>query len=518
MPRWADEPITFDSSDTLHSVKGKLDASGPGCPVVILAPHCRIADNVLAYRLLARTSQQLGAPIAIVAHNPYWRKLAREHDLKAFASVGALSRSRKRSAVSITENLVDTLFSYLNPSFSRQSWIILAVLLLAAAAALYAFAPVMAVTIAIPVQEINQEVQVRVDASISSLDVSSSLIPGRIIEYRFPVSDTVSTTGEKSVGKNKATGQVTVINGTSSLVVIPAGTVLSTSTGQKFTTASAVAVGSFQQPSRALPPTPSPLFGPSPTLSPRAVPSPTAGPGIMAGGANTKIPVVAMDAGEKGNVPALAISKFDSDSFAGLTVLNEQPLTGGTDTKAKLASADDRSRLKEELFQRAQSQALAELQARVRQSESLIPPSMQVRVEQENYDKNVDEEADKLSGTLSIDATAIAFSNSDLNTLVEQQWKDSVPKGFRATPAPLKMNPPGVLEAGSQTASLKVTVSGKAARVLEADNLSQSLRGLSVEGARAKLAQLESPLKLVKLEIWPSWAGRAFRVDVQTVQ
>lgn len=517
MPRWADDPVTFDKSDTLHSAKGKLDASGPGSPVVVFAPNCRLADSVLTYRLLARTSQQLGAPIAVVTQNPYWRKLAREHGLKAFASVGALGRSGRHSAVAVTENLVDTFFSYISPSVSRQGWIILVVLLLTVAAALYTFVPVMTVTIATPVEQINQDFQVRVDASITSLDVSSSVIPGRIIEYRFPVSDTISTTGEKAVGKDKSKGEVTVINGTTSLVVIPAGTVLSTSTGEKFTTTSAVVLGSPQQRSSVVQPTPSPLFGAPPTVAPQVGPSPTAVAGIIAG-PTAKIPVLAVDAGAKGNVPALAISKFDSDTFSGVTVLNEQPLTGGTDTKAKVASADDRSRLKDALFQKAQSQALSELQVRVRQSESLIPHSMQVRIEQENYDKNVDDVADKLNGSISVDATAIAFNNADLNMLVEQQWKDSVPKGFHATNAQLDINPPEVLQAGSQTASLKVTVGGKAERVLEADSLSQTLRGLSVRDATARLSQLQSPLRLVKLQIWPSWAGRAFRIDVQTVQ
>ncbi len=523
MPRWADEPITLDRSDTIHSAKGKLDAAGPGNPVIILDPRCRIASNVLTYRLLARTSQKLGTPVAVVAHSPYWRKLAREQGLKAFPSVGAVNRSRTRSAASAVENLADVLVSSLIPSFSRQGWAILTVLSLAVVGALYLFVPDMTVTIAAPVQQINQEIQVRVDASVTSLDVSSSVIPGRIVEYRFPVSEMVSTTGEKNVGKDKANGEVTVINGTSSMIVIPAGSILSTSTGEKFATTVAAVLSSPQQPARITLPTPSPSPGALPTPgssvspTPQAVPSPQSASSIVAG-VTAKIPVVAVDAGEAGNVPALAISKFDSSSFAGLTVLNEQALSGGTDNKVKVATADDQSRLKEELVQRAQSQALAELQARVRQSESLIPHSMQVRIEQETYDKKVDEQADQLNGTLSVDATAIAFSNTDLNTVVQQEWKDSVPKGYRATSAPLDINPPEVIQAGSQTASLKVAVSGMAQRVLEADALSQSLRGLSVQEARAKLAQLEGPLRVVNLEIWPSWAGHALRVDVRTTQ
>jgi hypothetical protein len=509
MPRWSDEPVTFDRFDTLHSAKSKLASAASGQPVVILAPSCRIARNVLLYRLLARTSQELGGPIAVVARSSYWRKLAREHGLRAFPSVGALERSARRTAGSIAESLADALYSSLTPSFSRQGWVILIALLLVAGTAAYLFLPVMNVTIQTPVEQISQDVVAKVDASVSSLDVSSSLIPGRVIEYRFTVSDTVTTTGEKNVGKDRAKGEVTVINSTPSLITIPAGTVLSTGSGQKFSTSTAVAVGSFQQSSGAFSLTPQP--------TPRPGATPTAG-SATAAGTTMRVPVVAVEAGEKGNVPALAISNFEADSFRGLTVFNEQALTGGTDQKSKVASADDRSRLREAIFQRAQSQALAELQARVRQSESLIPPSMQVRVEKEDYDKNVDEEGDKLNGTLSVVATAIGFSNTDLNTLVERQWRDSVPKGYRALPAALAINPPEILQGGSQTASLKVRAAGRAERVLEADSLSQALRGLSVQDAKEKLSQLESPLRLVKLEMWPGWAGRAFRVEVQTTQ
>ncbi|HEX9015388.1 MAG TPA: baseplate J/gp47 family protein [Chloroflexota bacterium] len=496
MPRWSEEPVTLDRQDTLHSARGKLQSSARGRPVVVLAANCKIAENVLTYRLLARASQELGSPIAVVSGNPAWRKLAREHGLRAFGSTGALERSRRHSAVSLLDSLMDFLVSSVNVSFPRQGWVILTAFLLAAAFALYLFLPVMKVTIQAPVQDISQDMTAKVDASVSSVDVSSSLVPGRIIEYRFNVSDTVSTGGDKRVGKDKAKGEVTVINSSNSLITIPAGTVLSAGDGQKFLTATSSVVGAY--------------FSRPGTPAPAATASPSAG-------TSQKVPVIAMDPGEKGNVAALAISRFESDSFRSLTVFNEQPLAGGSDAQAKVATADDRSRLKESLFQRAQSQALSELQMRVRQSESLIPHSMQIRVEKEDYDKAVDEEADKLKGTLSVVATAIAFANADLNNVAEKQWKASIPKGFRPTNAALTITPPEVTQAGSQTASLKLRVSGRAERVVESDDLSQTLRGLSMDEAKSKLGRADG-FRLMKVELWPDWAPKAYRVEVQTVQ
>jgi len=65
---------------------------------------------------------------------------------------------------------------------------------------------------------------------------------------------------------------------------------------------------------------------------------------------------------------------------------------------------------------------------------------------------------------------------------------------------------------------LKSKVSGRAERVVEMDKLTQGLSGLTAQQARANLAQADVQLKLMKVEIWPDWASKAYRVEVVTVQ
>jgi len=170
------------------------------------------------------------------------------------------------------------------------------------------------------------------------------------------------------------------------------------------------------------------------------------------------------------------------------------------------------------LFQKAQSQSLSELTVRVRQSESLIPHSLQIRIEGEEFDRAVDEEGDRLNGTVHVAATGMSFANQELNSVVDRDWKKNVPKGYRAIPGMPELSPPEVVEAGARTGTLKVRMVGHAETILEVDRLVARLRGLSLEDARAKLASEQGALKLVKLDIWPSWAPRALRVEVRTVQ
>lgn len=508
MPWWQDQAITFDKFDTLHSAMAKLEGASGGPPVVVLAPDCHIADNVLLYRMLARASGRFGLPIAVVAASPLWRHLAREQGLRAFPSLGSVRRSRRGSMVSFSESLADSFFSALVPSIAGHGWsiaIVMLMLLLAGGAATYFLLPVMHVTVQAPLEQHTHEVNVRVSVGAPGEEAAKGTIPARLVEHRFTVSDFVDTTGSKSVGKERARGEVTIINSSPVLMTVPAGTALVSATGQRFTTTGSVTVGPYIPSS-----TTSPVAA---TPTPSAAPTPQGASGVAA-----RVAVAAVEPGEKGNVSALAISRFERQELLGLTVFNEQPLRGGSESRARVASTDDRARLKEALFQRAQSQSLSELQVRVRQSESLIPHSMQVRVDREEYDRAEDEEAERLKGTVSVMATAIVFGNQDFNNVASQEWKGSLPGGFRFLADDLQIAPPMVVEAGPRSATVKSRVTGRMERIFETDALSSSLRGLSAKDAVSSITRLERPPRSVKVEIWPEWASRAYRVEVQTVR
>ena len=514
MPLWGDHPVTFDDSDSLHSAMFKLESSADPAPVVLLDSDCQLADNVLLYRLLERSSQHLRAPIAVVTHNPRWRKLAREHGLSAYASIGSLRRSRRGSAVSRSEDFADSIYSSLLPSLAGHGRTFAAMLLVGLMVVLglgYLFLPVMKVTVQATVETLSNDVRVRVDTAVTNTDQAAGVIPGRLVQHRFSSTDFIDVTGHKSVGKDRAAGEVTVINSSPALVGIPSGTVLVTASGQRFATTSEITVGSFSQPRNAdRTPTPSATPNPAPSPSPLASSRPS--------GVIVKVPVRAIDPGTAGNAPALAITRFESDSLRGLTVFNEQPIAGGSTSDVTTVTAEDRDRLKEALFQRAQSQALSELQVRLKKSESLIPHSMQVVIETEDYDKEAGEETKQLKGSVQVLTTAIAFSNPDLNGFVQSAWEQSAPRGARPLTGEFQLAPPEVIDAGPRTAELKVKVTGKMERVLEVDKVAQSLRGLSVQEAKTLLTSAQTAVHATKVELWPGWAQRAYRVEVTTVR
>jgi hypothetical protein len=496
MPRWGDEPVTLDKGDNLYSALAKLESPGDGLPVVVIASGCRIAESVVTYRLLARASKRIGAPVAVVTSKPHWRRLAREQGLHAYSSLAALRRARTRSVFSWPERLADALLSSLHPAISRQSWPIAAALLLILGAACFFVVPVMDVTLKAPLETVGRDVSVKVDVGSAVADSVSPTIPGRMIEHRFTVTDYVETTGQKDVGREKAKGEVVLSNSGPIAVSVPAGTLVTTASGIRFGTAAAVTVRSS-----------TPSVGATATPG-TGQPQPT----------TTRVNVVALEAGIQGNVPARAIVRVEGDAFRTLSVVNDLPLSGGTGAKARTASAEDGARLKELLFQKAQSQSLSELNLRVKQSESLIPHSMQVTIETEEHDRAQDEEGDRIKGTAYVLAGAMCFANQDLNTVVEREWKKSPPKGYSPVQGALQLSPPEVLDAGARTATLRVMANGKAEPVVDNARLTDMVRGLPVAEARSRLATVDGAYKLVGVAVWPAWAPRAFRVEVHTVQ
>jgi hypothetical protein len=514
MPRWGDNPVTFDEFDTLLSAMSKLDGSPDDAPVVIIAPGCYVANNTLLYRLLSRSSERMSAPIAVVSQNPLWRKLAREHGLSAFPSMGSVRRSRRRSALSLSESFADSIYSSLLPSLAGHGRLFVAtfiVLLAVVMGAGYMILPVMTVTLETPVENFTADVRLRVDASVTSPDRSSGIIPGRMIQHRFTTSDFIEVTGSKTVGKDRAAGEATVINSSTASIDLPRGTVLVAASGQKYETTAPVRVGAF---SRAPGPTPSPA--PSPTPSPAPAGRATPAPVPQVSGVIVRVPIQAVDPGKVGNVPALAIARFESTALSGLTVFNEQPLVGGNDSTANVVSEADRNRLKESLFQRAQAQALSELQVRVRGSESLVPHSMQVSIEREEYDREIGDETKQLRGSVNVFAAVVAFANPDLNAFAQSAWETAVPQGYGPITGDFQIAPPEITNATPRSADLRVRVTGKVERALESGGLVESLRGLTEREASDRLAQMKLPLKTVDIALWPDWAIRAYRVEIKS--
>lgn len=191
-----------------------------------------------------------------------------------------------------------------------------------------------------------------------------------------------------------------------------------------------------------------------------------------------------------------------------------QPQNGGFQEGTNI-TVDVRDSLREKLAEMATAKAREQLHGQVRSNESLPEASIRTQITGERYDHNIGDVADSLGGTLDVTATGVVFNNDDFNKLVRALWSQEVPRNY-STKGELNQEPPAVVSAEGQHMLLRVRASGTLLKEVDADAVVAAVRGKALKDAEAAVAKTGDFSKPAQLSVWPTWANRAFRVDVIT--
>jgi hypothetical protein len=472
-PRLSQELIFLDPDDDLGTVRAKLESS-PAEEIFLVVPRrASTLRTPLEYRILARMAHELSTDVTLVSADAGRRQLAKQEGL------------RTRRGYSGVRHLAEA-------AGAPRAWIpgvpdwmplpsLTAVLLLALIAALLAglllvALPVMRVSVTPLSENIQRELEVTVDSALRSADPERGLLPGEAMQYRFEVAGSVPTSGQKDVGRDAARGEVVFTNNTPNPVVLPARSPIVARNGVRFLTDSEVRVNAFS-------------FG------------------------LTRVSVTAEQKGTAGNIEPNQLATVDPP-IERFTVANPRPMTGGTDRPVKAVAAADQVKLKEVLLQRAGEQALAEFASRGGAAKSVPRESLQLRVENESYQPAVDSEADQLAGNMSVAATAVVWENQAFNNLVQAMLLTRFGPQYDLPLNQLRMPPPEVVEARNQRLRLKVRADAVVVHNLTPDPIESELRGKSSREASSILQRLPGLTGSPRVEISPSWAPRAYRVEV----
>jgi hypothetical protein len=201
---------------------------------------------------------------------------------------------------------------------------------------------------------------------------------------------------------DKATGEVSIINGTSQTKSFPSGTVLSSPSGLKFLIQSEVNVASA---------------------------SGSADPNSYQPGKAT-VKVTADQIGTESNLSAGTQFKIGTFSSLDFIAKNESAFSGGSSRSVKAVSKSDVTQLKQSLSDSIKSRMLDSLSEKVTSDQLIIPESISTQVTTETFDHKQDETADNLSLKLELKATALTISKSDLVQAVSEQIKSQIPSGY----------------------------------------------------------------------------------------
>lgn len=225
-------------------------------------------------------------------------------------------------------------------------------------------------------------------------------IPARQIAVRLSGREEMISTGVVPLPQTEARGVVTFRNLTDETVFIPAGTVVasvSTDVSVQFVTIEDV----------ELPP-----------------------------GADETVDaaVQGVEAGAAGNVQAGAMRIVKGDLGLRVAVTNNEPLKGGRNRLADIASPADREHLRENLLKRLEIEALKDMRARLEKGDQLFFDTLFVaQVLEESFDPPPGQPGRYLSLSMQVEFSANYAAGNDLIELADLVLNSSLDPGF--TPA-----------------------------------------------------------------------------------
>jgi hypothetical protein len=296
-------------------------------------------------------------------------------------------------------------FHFRLPRFPRSlpviALVLITVLVVAGVAAAYWFLPKATVTILVTPKSLQHEFNLTADPTVTSPDSSNLILPASTVEVTVPGQKSKPTTGSILVG-DKATGEVMVINGTPVPRSFPAGTVITSPSGLKYTFDLGVEVASA-----------------SGTADPNS---------YQPGKATAKI--TAEIIGSDSNLSAGTQFKIGSFSTLDYVARNDTAFTGGSSRQVPAVSKQDLADLKSQLAASLQEEAKNKLLENAAPGHQIINESVKFVTVSERYSHTENEEAGDVGLDLTIKASGLEFATSDLESLIKEQTASLIPSGY----------------------------------------------------------------------------------------
>lgn len=272
-------------------------------------------------------------------------------------------------------------------------------LLLAGAGLAYWRLPKANVVLHLEPQILEDQFEVILDPELSVASLDDLSLPGQALATDIEGSKSAPATGTKLTGE-PAKGEVTIYNDTAQKKTFPAGTVLTSSAGLEFTLDTAVEIASKSgnaadsQPGQAV------------------------------------VGVTAAEIGSDSNLASGTEFSVANFSKADYLAKNNTAFAGGSSREIAVVAAADRTELLENLTAELEAQVVDQLRSQVSAGQTLIEESIQSTVADQEFSAVVGDEADSVTLSLSLACTGLAFSEEEMNQLVEGLIRDKVPSGF----------------------------------------------------------------------------------------
>jgi len=494
--------IDLQPREDLTSLRRYLDQVDDGRVALLLPWDGHFLSRQLDFDLLRREAQRRNLKLAIISPDPERRQLARRCGFPTFATLEAATSAdhwngRGRQAVEPPPtywweeepdlrprqgHAAPTWLDWLKDGVRFLAFFLVTALLAFSA---YVIIPRADVTVVPAGEMVTVRVPISVDPELESVaqpaDGVGGIIPSRRIGLEVEGRAEVETMETATVASGRATGEVLFTSRLSQDYVVPAGTVVRTSSTSypiRFRTTADVVVPADGQ---------------------------------------ANAPIEALDE-RTGNVGAYQINRVEGVAGSAVRVINPQATTGAEGKEVAVVVQEDYDRVREQLTDQLLDKAYGELHGLLEPDEFLPYQSLRVEaVPKKAYSHFIGEQAETVGLNMRLLVSGQAVSAGEARAVAKEALVDRLPPDYRLVES--RFNVGEVVEGHDGPGWFTFYVEGRgyaAAAIGEADVLT-GIRGKRVPEARRQLQQslpLAQPPRINTWPTWPDWLASLDRVPL----
>ena len=488
--------------DNIAAIRERILLSGEHKLNLIVPTGCVGLRSLVDYKLLRRLADDHKLDLRVDLPDSGGRILARQAGLKLASPLlqlvgldGSRPESAERQGVPWEIVGADGVPRRPLPRKAKPAQLlnvlaglaVLAVVVLVGASMVVLFVPSATVMLEPMTQPAFVQMSVSGVEGSEEIDFGKATVPARAIDLTVTGSAQIPTTGHKDV-LGRAEGEVVFTNKTAEPVVVPAGTVVRTSSGLpvRFHTLSDVEVPGSQSPE----------------------------------GYARAARVKAVDRGPSGDGEA-PINVVEGPLEIKVWVISYGLRRGGSSATRRVSTVTqaDLDNLSALLKRRLQQEATDRLMELLEEDEFIHPSSMEFGRDcgpsdrgefciEKTCDRGIDEESDLLGCTMSIPVRALVADGASADVLLSILMENRAPAGFRLLPDTLSTRNVGEVTNVGGAVVFTREAAGLLASHVDEKSLKNGLRFKPLDAAQSYLEDELSLRTEPEIVILPSWLDR----------
>ncbi len=502
--------LNLKASDNLFTVLEKLKSRGEGGQVDLTIPDgSPLLDNLLTLKILKKEANKLGVKLELETDDPRGQNLLNTlapapASAPAAGPIGGMGFkegvdvSPPTSAdVAGEKSGLNLLKIFKSPGFKK--FLLFSGVGLAGLGAIFALlwtVPKATVRLTVRSENLVRSFELTASPSATAIDQEKRILPAVLIEVEEKGEQKAEATGKKEKG-TKAEGEITIYNWTDDEKTFPRDTAVTLIRieGEKL---------KFLLDEE--------LTVPPQTASVSSTPeerTTTYTPG------KESARVTAEKFGEEYNVETdsqFSIAGLSTDSFL---AQNSADFEGGKKEEVTIVSSEDQNRLLQKLKEELEGQARKDIKSRAVGDQRLDEEAIAYEILGQTFDKEVDEETEEFKLSLRLKGSALVYSQTQLNTLVSELLKDSVPEDFDLSDKDLTTEAGAARmvedEDGKKMLQIIAKVKASVVSKVDEEKIKEGLTGRSLGSAQKYLESVPG-VSAVEISIFPPLPGPLTRM------